>query len=290
MRVKLHGGTIGLSASKSNFDIQFDAGEKFSAGGILHGNIGRPSRHLPIRNNSLNAAVTESVILDDDRTIELFTRNMPERLICALIIDGQGAPFHGTGWLAGPKLVMTCGHNVHHSDFGGWAHQIEIVPGLSEDERPFGQVIATRFSSHDRWATDHDVNFDIGCLHLDTPLGDRLGWFTVKQVDAPETLVGQSIVCSGYPEYQGEFTRQRSGEGSVVATTATRIFHSVDTNDGESGGPLWLQESGGVPPTVVAIHTYEKIVLPGPPPQEANSATLIDSQMFALIAKWQTAS
>ena len=36
-----------------------------------------------------------------------------------------------------------------------------------------------RFSSIDRWTAQEDTDFDIGCIHLDEPLGSQVGWFAV---------------------------------------------------------------------------------------------------------------
>lgn len=275
----------------ANFAVRYGDEIEAAADGVLAGSLGqRPPRAVSDAAQAPrdpHNAVLWSVIGDDDQLTALFTRLMPERLVCSFIIHGQGRTFHGSGWLAGPRLVMTCGHNVHHDDFGGWAERIEVIPGRTDGEWPFGSVVATRFSAHDRWIDARDPSADIACLHLEEPIGHQLGWFAIAQADEPDALVGQPIASAGYPEYQGDFTRQRRGDGVVAAIIETRLFHTADTTDGSSGGPIWLIASGDTPPTAVAVHAYEKILLAGPPQQEANSGTLIDPAMLALIAKWR---
>jgi glutamyl endopeptidase len=275
-------------SSTSNFEMRSDPENMSADHPVLSGSLGLGwTRTTP--QGLRFPKVTESVILNDDRTTELFTQSMPERLICSLLIRSRGQLYHGTGWLAAPNLVLTCGHNLYHRKFGGWAELVEIVPGLSDNARPFGSYKATRFSAHTRWVANLDQACDIGCLHLDVPLGSHLGWFGVAQINAPLELVGHGVVCAGYPEYQGDFIRQRRGVGEIVAAAGSHVFHTVDTNDGQSGAPIWLQNDPALPPTALAVHTYEKIMLPGSPPKEANSGTLITSEMHALIGQWAAA-
>lgn len=283
---------VDASNSWSNFAIKFAERETSSSDRVITGSLGSrrsKSQRSPSSDEHADHHWLDSIIGDDDELTALFTRDMPERLICSLIIHARGAVFHGSGWLAGPALVMTCGHNVHHADFGGWAERIDIIPGRAEDDHPFGQTSTTRFSAHGGWVARHDPAADIGCLHLDVSIGDQLGWFAIAQLGDPGSLVGQPITCAGYPEYDGDFTRQRRGDGVVAAIANTRIYHTADTNNGESGGPIWLAANGDTPPTAIGVHTYEKIVLAGPLHQEANSGTLIDDGMLALIDQWRNA-
>lgn len=274
----------------SNFDISFDNPPDQIEGGSLSGSIGKTPDFISKTTVWSDFKILTVLDGEDTRTTELFTKTMPERLVCALrIYSTDNKLFHGSAWMAGPSLVMTCGHNVHHDKFGGWAERIEVIPGLSEAERPVEQIVTDRFSTHKRWFEGHEEAYDIGCIHLDKPIGKALGWFAVARIHTPQSVKGRSVVCAGYPEYQAEFTRQRRGTGQIIEVAGTRIYHKVDTNDGQSGGPIWLEAGDEAPPTAIGIHTYEKKNLVGPPPEEANSGTLIDSEMFELITWWNGA-
>ena len=100
----------------------------------------------------------ETVIGIDERIRILDTDLDPWRMICALRMrGGNGAGAIGTGWLIGPKTVLTAGHCVYSTQFfGGWASTIDVIPGCNGDEQPFGKVTSTRFTSVDRWVNGED--------------------------------------------------------------------------------------------------------------------------------------
>src|SRR5262245_48931349 len=95
----------------------------------------------------------ESVLAQDDRVRILDTELPPWRMICALEMRGaSGAGAIGTGWLAGPRTIITAGHCVHSTRFfGGWAREISVSPGRNGATFPFGTVTSTRFASLDAW-------------------------------------------------------------------------------------------------------------------------------------------
>ncbi|WP_143084739.1 serine protease [Novosphingobium sp. CF614] len=270
-------------ANASNFPLDFDAtticdSPWASSTGERPGLVSRVKSFFEL-------AQVASVIGEDDRTTELYTKNIPERLVCSLEIRKQGRLYHGTGWMAGPRLVLTCGHNVHHDDFAGWADSIDVIPGRSEADTPFGKVTATRFSAHPKWVQSHDVTSDFGCIHLDLPVGDKIGWFAVAMPGPAQ--VGQPVVCSGYPDFDASFTRQRRGQGEVVWVDGRRLYHDVDTDNGESGSPIWRLADVQSPPEVFAVHGYEKVYVPAADGREANVATLIDADLYALAKQWR---
>jgi V8-like Glu-specific endopeptidase len=184
--------------------------------------------------------------------------------------------------MAGPSLVITCGHCVFKSEFGGWPRQISVTPGLSESLTPFGSVVATAFSAAEPWKLDAEKRFDIGAIHLPSPLGSRTGWFAMK---AAEQLVGRTATIAGYPVFDGEHSRQLRESDRIVAVDGGRIYHTIDTDSGQSGAPIWIDEDNR--PTVVGVHAYEADQTPPSIAAEANSGTLLTSDMLSQISVWQ---
>lgn len=229
-------------------------------------------------------AALESIIgPTDDRRIQVNTGIPPWRMICSLVIESTRGSFRGTGWLAGPSLVMTAGHCVYSlARFGGWARRVTVTPGRSGRGAPFGSLTETRLSCSRAWLSE-DKAFDVGCIHLSQPLGTRLGWFGHA---APGNLAGAGAVVAGYPEFAGSYDNLLTEEGPVHTAQQGRLFYGVDTTDGQSGAPVWLAGSAG-PPTVVAIHTYEEDQTPPALGIEANSGTLLRPEILQLIQRWQ---
>ena len=191
----------------------------------------------------------ESVLGVDERVRILDTDLYPWRMICALRMRGPtGAGAIGTGWFIGPRTILTAGHCVFSTHFfGGWASAIEVIPGLRSagtdaGARPFGSVTSTRFSSVDRWLQHEDADFDIGCIHLDEPKGDEVGWFALGAL-TPDELAGYLVNVSGYPADRGQGNQQFHGSNRVLRVTERRLFYEVDTFGGQSGAPVWIHET-----------------------------------------------
>jgi glutamyl endopeptidase len=248
--------------------------------------VGKSDRPLG-RQFSSGDAAAETVIDVDTRSRVLETDLAPWRMVAALrMLAATGSRFIGTGWLAGPRTVITAGHCVHQqSAFGGWAENIEVSAGRNGPSFPFRTVLATRFSSLDRWIEQEDPDFDIGCIHLEEPLGNQVGFFTFAS-PAPSVLESHLVNISGYPGDLGNGTQQYFSANRVLRVGDRRVFYDVDTFGGQSGSPVWIQEAQGAPPTVIGIHAYGDSATPQTLGQPANSAPRIIPEVFDRIAAW----
>ena len=208
-------------------------------------------------------------------------------MVCALRMtaNGRGSAI-GNWWLVGPRTIITAGHCVHSQDFfGGWATQIEVIPGRNGDETPFGRLVSERFSSVDKWVSDANSDFDIGCIHLDKPIGDEIGWFALASL--PANALEQHLVnISGYPADRGFGTEQYFHANRVMRVTDRRIFYDVDTYGGQSGAPVWIYRDGDTQPFIVGIHAYGVGGTPVSFGIIANSAPRIIPEVFDQIQEW----
>lgn len=231
--------------------------------------------------------VLETVLGEDDRTRILETEADPWRMICALRIRTQFGMFIGSGWFVGPKTIITAGHCVHDSSqMGGWAARVDVSPGRDDAEFPFGTVSSARFSTLDRWIESRDPDFDIGCIHLDEPLGDTVGWFSVATIPAEE-LSGFQVNISGYPGDRGGGREQWFHSNRVLRVTARRIFYDVDTFGGQSGSPVWIYQESGGGPVVIGIHAYGVGGTPSDFGITANSSPRIIREVLDQIEQWR---
>ncbi len=248
--------------------------------------VGRSEVPLTPRFAAAPVAV-ETVIHHDDRQRILETDLSPWRRICALnLIAPDGSRAIGTGWLAGPQTVLTAGHCVHDRDvFGGWASSIDISAGRDGAHFPFGTVTAVRFSALDRWVDTADPDFDIGCIHLDEPLGERVGWFAVGSVPPSELEHHLANIC-GYPADLGAGTEQYFHENRILHIGPHRVFYDVDTYGGQSGSPVWIQETANAEPIAVGIHAYGTRGTPFHLGISANSAPRITPAVFEIVRTW----
>ena len=228
----------------------------------------------------------ESTGSQDDRVSVPDPENAPWRMVCALTITGQvGGRVPGTGWLAGPRTVITAGHCVFdEATLEGLAQSIMVTPGLSGGTRPFGAVTATRFRTLPEWRASADPDFDLGAISLDESLGSRVGFFTAAALTGAE-LEKRLAHLSGYPEFPGNGLQQFHHRNRILAATDRRLFYATDSSQGQSGAPVWVLESDGGTPRVVGVHTYGfERTPPGMP--ESNSGTLINGAILDQIAAW----
>jgi glutamyl endopeptidase len=223
----------------------------------------------------------EVVIPPDDRVQITDTTVVPWRWICALrITAANGSQFIGTGWLVGPRTVITAGHCVFMHAQGGWARQIEVVPGRNGASRPFGSCTATSFRSVSGWTAGHDRDFDYGAILLPSTCrpGDQLGFFGFAALNDAE-LLNLSLNLSGYPGDKPAGTQWFMAR-RATSVTARTIVYNIDTAGGQSGAPVW-RLSGGVR-HAVGIHTNGSLL--------GNSATRIVPDVAANIAAWKAAA
>ena len=232
----------------------------------------------------------ESVIGDRDERVRIVDTDLtPWRMICALRMRGPSGTAMGTGWLVGPRTVVTAGHCVFSNHFfGGWASTIEVIPGLNghgDTARPFDSVTSTSFSSVDRWVNSEEADFDIGCIHLNQDIGNELGWFSIGSL-APAELENFLVNVSGYPADRGRGFEQYHNSNRVSRVSDRRVFYEVDTFGGQSGAPVWIYEDEESSPVVIGIHAYG---IGGTPDEfniEANSAPRIIPEVFNTIRGW----
>lgn len=190
----------------------------------------------------------------DDRVEVTNTTATPWRWICKLIITfPNGARHVGTGCFVGPKAVMTVGHDVFYHANGGWARQIEVIPGMRGAMRPFGSMIGTSFRSVTGWTQNSDPNYDYGCIILpNATLGIRVGYFGFAAL-TDASLQNLLANNSGYPGDK-PFGTQWFNAGRVTNVSARRIYYMIDTSAGQAGSPTWRYLNGQR--HAVGIHSW----------------------------------
>ncbi|MCP5007796.1 MAG: serine protease [Planctomycetes bacterium] len=219
----------------------------------------------------------ESVCGRDDRVRIREATRIPWRMICQLIITGKdGLKSRCSGWFIGPKCVMTAGHCVYNHSAGGWAKQIEVIPGMDAGSRPFGSMIATTFRSVKGWTNNKKSTHDYGAIiNPNGSLGNKVGWFGFANL-SNRALNNLLVNNSGYPGDKS-FGTQWFNAGRITKVTTQRLFYTIDTFGGQSGSVVWRYKNGKR--HALGVHSYG-----GCP----NKSVRISKSVFNNMKKWKS--
>ncbi len=235
-----------------------------------------------LRSQPPDTSILEVVIGEDDRHEITRTTFYPWRAICSLLMTAaDGTRWIGTGWLVSPRVLVTAGHCVYMHQHGGWPRSIEVIPGRSGPERPFGSVVATTFYSVRGWSEHQLRPYDYGAIVLppDRRLGSDIGWFGVT-VGTDARLAGTVVNISGYPGDKPAGTQWFHAK--AIAQVEERVLtYTIDTAGGQSGAPVWIRFANNSR-LAVGIHTNGHVT--------GNSATRICKPVFDNIQAWKAAA
>lgn len=241
--------------------------------------FGAPSTRALMRSATKMGSVLEVVIGTDEREEVSATANYPWRTIASLLIAANdGTSWIGTGWFVGPRILLTAGHCVYMEDHGGWAREIEVIPGRQGSTQPYGSVVATDFRSVTGWTKDRNRDYDYAAILLPATnrLGDQLGWFGYE-IRADDDFEDLLVNLSGYPGDKPSGTQWFS-KNKIADVDERVLTYEIDTAGGQSGAPVWVKKSDGSRYSV-GIHTNGDIT--------GNSATRITQEVFDNIGLWK---
>ncbi len=225
------------------------------------------------------------------------TKLSPWSMICSLILIGKdGGRGVGTGWMAGPRTVITAGHCLLSGKVGGWIESVIVIPGRTPSRCPFGEATLRHkdgvFDVLPAWrdlyrkSSDEKKAADIGVIHLNRPLGEKTGWLGFAKV-GDERLQGHLANIAGYPG--SVHGRETNGDqlwwhaDAVSDLSDTVIGYVTDSGGGQSGAPVWIYENDGSKPIVAGVHAYgfsEGAV------DEENSGPRITEEVGCAILDW----
>jgi len=273
------------NGSFESFSGDFESVEGFDPSYALNEGLLNESFQINEEINNLPTAGTveysdelaESVCGRDGRIRINPTTKFPFRANCQLIITmANGRKARCSGWFIGPRTVMTSGHCVYSHTAGGWAREIEVIPGMNGSSKPYGSQVSKSFKSVRGWVKNKNSNHDYGCIILpNKTLGNKVGWYGFASYKKA-TLKHLTVNNAGYPGDKTFGTQWYNG-GKVTKVTSKKIEYMIDTNGGQSGSPVW-QLKNKTQRYAVGIHGYG-----GCP----NKAVRITKSVFDNMLKWK---
>lgn len=242
---------------------------------------------LPPIEKLFNFPVPESVCDPDDRVQVTATADFPWSANCQLIItlsDGAGGRLtaRGTGWLIGPKTVITAGHCVHGGAGDSYFLEVEVIPGMNRIQMPYGSQVSRKLRASKDWKVSGNAANDYGAILLDeefsSSTGGSPGHLDVAVLSDAE-LEQLEVNISGYPGDKPTGTQWHAG-GPLQRVSASRLSYMIDTYGGHSGSPIVRLLSDGSR-HAIGIHNYG-----GCP----NHCTRITASVQQDLVKWKAES
>ena len=213
----------------------------------------------------------ESVIGVDSRVRVTPTTSNPYNRIAYLAVTFTTGSGSCTGWIVGPRLVVTAGHCVYDTATNKWATGITVYPGRN-GSTTYGSRVKYRLFSVTGWTVSHSSNYDYGAIQI-YGATFTTGTFGFR---AASTFPG-TFTISGYPGDKPAGTQWRMS-GAINSFTTNRLYYTIDTYGGQSGSPIY-QVYNSVCCYGVGIHTNGGTT--------SNSGTRITTAVFNNLMAWK---
>jgi len=240
-----------------------------------------------LRKGLLGSPRTLSVIGEDGRRLVTDPAVLPWRPICRLTLYHASTEYTGTGWLAGPRTVITAAHNIFNLQLKELVEGILVTPCAHGENNPYGRVYATRFHFMEQWQLGAHREHDIGCIHLDKPFTADPGWLGLAS-PPDDALHDAQVTIAGYPaDLSGQAMYEH--RDSILQLDENFLYYATDTEAGQSGSPvLHADDSGNW--WGVGVHAFSKHDIADQQGLEANGAPRITEAVIEQIRAWQRIS
>lgn len=236
-----------------------------------------PEELTAIDANAPAARIIYESILGADTRFQVMPTSYPERAVSLITYNGST---HCTGWLISKDTLVTAGHCVHSGGSSGkWGSTaaFRVYPGYSSRYAPYGFCDARELYSSAGWVLSGDSNADIGLIKLNCSVGNSTGYFSYFVADAGD---GKLVTINGYPGDKEDAHQQWASYGTILRSTATRLYYDNDTTGGMSGSPIWVRGVDNSIAWSIGIHTNgEDSALSS----NSNSGTRISQDIFDLM-------
>jgi V8-like Glu-specific endopeptidase len=212
----------------------------------------------------LAAAASASAGTPSDRRVIVEAMEYPWSAIGRVNAGGRG---YCTGFLIGPRHVMTAAHCLYDFTEGRWrgANELHFVAGYQHDQYLIHSKVASyqaarRFDLDEHHDTNNTVH-DWALLTLDEPIGRFAGWLGLMDLNSAslQTLIAdhRQIVQAGYRSGRAHAMTVNPGCRVLRQFAEGRgLLHDCAVYPGDSGSPLLLFAGNEVHVIAMEVHLF----------------------------------
>jgi V8-like Glu-specific endopeptidase len=196
---------------------------------------------LVLEDGDWREASNEDVIGTDERVKISNTKVWPHRCVGKFRTTyPNGKTYIGSGVLVSQNCVLTCAHNVFNMGRGGWGNVVEFRPAQDGQGTPYGITAAAKLLAPAGYTTSSSrpSQFDYAVVVLSRSIGQEIGWWGYAS-ESDQFFNAREFNVTGYPGDKGG-REMWSCQGAIVPGLEL-LKYNIDTDDGQSGGPVWAQ-------------------------------------------------
>jgi V8-like Glu-specific endopeptidase len=199
---------------------------------------------------------TESVYSGyDDRIKISTTTDYPWRTICKIYTKWPGGGTSvGTGWFTDDFHVLTAGHVVYKSAYGGWYDTMTIIPAYDNRYAHYCHAQADYTWSSSTWTSSESHQYDWAFIRLDRSIGATCGWLGRQFAAYTDSIYTDALHGPGYPGDLDSGANMYYDSDSGHYADAQNHWYYIDTGGGQSGMPIYRIDSGSR--YALTIHAY----------------------------------
>ncbi|MCB0262845.1 MAG: T9SS type A sorting domain-containing protein [Calditrichaeota bacterium] len=175
--------------------------------------------------------------------IILSTVAYPFSTTVKLFLSYPNGNFVATGVLIDPFHILTAGHVIYDDVNDTWVNSVIAIPSFSGGTPYFGRANAVELYSWSGWTQDHSIEWDMGYIRLDRPVGALTGTLGYGFNDDNSFFTNNSFRQYCYPAespYPGN--KMYTWFGEYDQATTHILYHNNIGYGGMSGSGSYKRD------------------------------------------------